>query len=760
MSSENTYPSVGYCPPSVHTDATGDSCSSQVDDCTDPLAPEMVPIDADESMAETQIDPAGDAESSWETPLEVSPEETGPCSQSTTVQDRTSEFADSEIASDSEVEILGVVEKPRQVVDRSANEVGGEVRVKQEADGDEGDVLMLGEKTNIKEESQEVEYSWIDMEDEVIEIPDTDEEDLDAQKTPTLGNSLLRNPNIVSRRITLDPTRVRQMQRLYAARALEGRRSIGGANRIFTIPQASTNGHSKSSSDNNESNAWMYTIPQDDDDSRSNFPQIKRLYKAKRKAKKNTLEDDVVFKKAQGAEQARLKGLEAKYRRSLNQVYSDEEEAEESDDGLFMPQVGPRTSSKHTNPIIIDLENEEGPAASEKPGSKRRKTQGPSKRTQAELIREEEANLMAGWEERSMEILKQECDNGDDAKANDGGKDVPKRKSRKRTTKLKGKGNQPNAKYTADLIAGHQPGGRGKKKSMQKLMDSLTTGNVYDAANANLKKAAVPILTGKRKDDAMAQLIAGVPLDESKKAQAITDKNKIIKATRILGKCSVYRKEDHVEGEKTAEQTTMDASQQDGGAWKLKGMTSALFHHQVLGAAKMKEREIGVKEPFGGILADSMGFGKTLMVIAAMIANPPGPDEPHRSTLIVCSPAVISQWDQEIGKHTHDSIFEEIIKHHGYNKLSNKGASGRRAVSKIQKADIVLSTYSELVKSYPKCLIPGDITEEDEQFSWWKKVWDEQRGMLHRAHFYRVVLDGKLPLRIKGHNHVHKLTYY
>jgi len=48
----------------------------------------------------------------------------------------------------------------------------------------------------------------------------------------------------------------------------------------------------------------------------------------------------------------------------------------------------------------------------------------------------------------------------------------------------------------------------------------------------------------------------------------------------------------------------------------------ALYHHQILGAAWMYARETnGDKGPLGGILADSMGLGKTLQTIAVGVLD-------------------------------------------------------------------------------------------------------------------------------------------
>ena len=51
------------------------------------------------------------------------------------------------------------------------------------------------------------------------------------------------------------------------------------------------------------------------------------------------------------------------------------------------------------------------------------------------------------------------------------------------------------------------------------------------------------------------------------------------------------------------------------GNWTVKGMTTSLKNYQVLGSAFMRRRENALEEPRGGLMADQMGLGKTLMMI-------------------------------------------------------------------------------------------------------------------------------------------------
>lgn len=166
-------------------------------------------------------------------------------------------------------------------------------------------------------------------------------------------------------------------------------------------------------------------------------------------------------------------------------------------------------------------------------------------------------------------------------------------------------------------------------------------------------------------------------------------------------------------------------------------MITPLFHHQIQGISWMHERETGTVEPFGGLQADEMGFGKTVMMIAAILANPPGPHD-CKCTLIVCAPAILSQWMDEIRTHVEPKILPHVYR---YQASTSTSTFGRDCDSILSDANIILTTYQEVTRSYPKCSPPENLTTAEENQSWWEPVFQKQRGLLHRIKFFRVVLD-------------------
>jgi hypothetical protein len=97
-----------------------------------------------------------------------------------------------------------------------------------------------------------------------------------------------------------------------------------------------------------------------------------------------------------------------------------------------------------------------------------------------------------------------------------------------------------------------------------------------------------PMLT-RTKESQFQILFANVPTGDGSKANAKSiknDKKALKEASRSFGYAQVKAQD---------------------GKWIIKGMTSALYHHQLLGAQWMVQRELSSQPPHGGLLADSMG---------------------------------------------------------------------------------------------------------------------------------------------------------
>ncbi|KAF1839467.1 hypothetical protein BDW02DRAFT_635750 [Decorospora gaudefroyi] len=263
-------------------------------------------------------------------------------------------------------------------------------------------------------------------------------------------------------------------------------------------------------------------------------------------------------------------------------------------------------------------------------------------------------------------------------------------------------------------------GGRGASKKKKSQIDhavrqatSLFNSNVFQQ-QAGPGATEQPIFRSRVKADALKELIASVPLNERKKAQG--EMNTLLAATKDFdGKGAV---------------------KSDGNSmWIVKGMRTSLRGYQILGVAFMRRRENAVDEPKGGLMADQMGLGKTLMMLANIVnGQPPKGANRPRTTLLIASPALLTQWKNEIDQHTQ-----------GQMKIMRYGAGTRVDSTNAQEIvgahDIVLTTYNEIMKSYPKNEPPIQCQTAEQKLAWWREMYEKHRGVLHRMMFLRIVLD-------------------
>ena len=435
-------------------------------------------------------------------------------------------------------------EDPNPIYKRCADTSNNTIAIP-ESDIDD-DVLVLnpdGSSVPIKKEDDEVKFLWEKIGNRVIEL-DADDEPSVASSV-NLGKSFLRRLDFKGKRPPRDRSGMMRAQEAFI-RAHQRNNGI-------SEPSTTQKGliglgiQGPKRSDLSVDDIEFPRMKADhisDEDNGSAFRTLKKSYKAKVKADSNTITDDIEFRKAEKVERLRLARLQAEYEDARG--YSDDDN---SDDGLF---VSPSVTDSRPKRCALD-DSDSGDDSTMARSAKQRKPNSKGKRSKQGTDLEQETNMMAGIEEFLRKTYGEEGDKSG-KKSNGGKKDESKRKRRpKKTGYLNGS-------------------------------NTLLTSNVYEDADSNLNREALPVSGHTHKQKALAALVASVPLGTPQK-DAISEKNRILKATVNLGR--------NIKGSCKA----------DGeNNWKLTGMKSSLRHHQVLGASFMKDRETGGEEPLGGIL--------------------------------------------------------------------------------------------------------------------------------------------------------------
>lgn len=149
--------------------------------------------------------------------------------------------------------------------------------------------------------------------------------------------------------------------------------------------------------------------------------------------------------------------------------------------------------------------------------------------------------------------------------------------------------------------------------------------------------------------------------------------------------------------------------------WTLQGIIPTLYHHQAISIgwmAGMEKNSTTKKDQSqhvsnGGILADSMGMGKTLSVLGVIVANPSKATTRKNGkmvTLVVATKSAVPQWKDEVKLHTTSLK----VKH--FNKNEDE--------EWLWEADVLLIGYAEL-----------------------QSLWKKGSHPLFEFTFHRIVLD-------------------
>ena len=457
-----------------------------------------------------------------------------------------------------------------------------------------------------------------------------------------------------------------------------------------TTPQSATSARPpKSHSDDNfeiletghQSSPIELDTEAEDASAVARFKSYKRSYEHKKKKNQTSVEDDIAFSKTRNEEQHRLK------LRSRKRAYRDVDSGTEGDDTLFIAEET-LSAPVDTCDRVDHLE-----------------TLTDTKRPRGRPNKIPESAL-----HDATQI-------GYDALEAEGRKMASKKHVPKKLRKNKvPKDPKTGISKSQDKDREPKPKRSRRRKGPEMLnIQTLFNNDIVSAAQANMGKAAQPGFTSTNKKAALAELIASIP--EGERTTHNADKNALDKATRSF--------------------TGHAAMKADGNnGWRLRGMATSLYHYQLLGAAFMRDRENSSTRPYGGLQSDEMGLGKTVTCLANIIDGQAPPKSPNRTTLIVCPAGLCSQWLSEIKKHVLPGTFEEVLVYRAGARVESTDPT-----KTLSNMDIIITSYSEVMRSYPHCQTPRHLVTPEAKEKWWFEYFSANRGVLHKIFFRRIVLD-------------------
>ncbi|EHA27824.1 hypothetical protein ASPNIDRAFT_119225, partial [Aspergillus niger ATCC 1015] len=250
------------------------------------------------------------------------------------------------------------------------------------------------------------------------------------------------------------------------------------------------------------------------------------------------------------------------------------------------------------------------------------------------------------------------------------------------------------------------PGPSKKRKrgplGSKKYLEALLSSTIVADAHANASLDAIPELKNKDKMKALTHLVASLPSADQQEAKS--DKRSIIAATRNF--------------------TNVPRSDGKSG-WRLKGLNTSLYHYQ-------RKRESSSERPFGGLLCDIMGFGKTIQALANIIdGKPSDPEDPNKTTLIVVPSHLVTHWKTQINKHCEKKAIGDVLIYKANSRLET-----------LDTLDTVESLVRyDVIKSYPRIKVADSVADNDKLAAWWDQSYEDEIGPLHRIKFHRIILD-------------------
>ncbi|KAG9252641.1 SNF2 family N-terminal domain-containing protein [Emericellopsis atlantica] len=173
-----------------------------------------------------------------------------------------------------------------------------------------------------------------------------------------------------------------------------------------------------------------------------------------------------------------------------------------------------------------------------------------------------------------------------------------------------------------------------------------------------------------------------------------------------------------------------------GDRWYHKSMKAGLMSYQVPVTAWMNRREV-LGQPHGGLVADEMGMGKTIVTLFCMSTNPPEGDDLknfRKATLVVVpNLTVAGEWLNKTHQHCIEKNAMTAVVYKSSDQMSEETLGNRF---------MVITTYNTLLSQHPSMVRYQQIVQQCHANK--ERIQDmvaAESKVLFKIPWYRVVLD-------------------
>ncbi|KAK2767339.1 DNA repair protein rad5 [Colletotrichum kahawae] len=178
------------------------------------------------------------------------------------------------------------------------------------------------------------------------------------------------------------------------------------------------------------------------------------------------------------------------------------------------------------------------------------------------------------------------------------------------------------------------------------------------------------------------------------------------------------------------------------GTYHLKGMRpdNRLKEEQLPAVSWMVQRERGIAPPYGGLLCDDTGLGKTMIAMACIVGNPPTQQdlEDFSGTTLIILPSVDirDQWRNEFKKHVEDIKDQDILTWHNTQFKKDGGD-----LTTLTGYKVILTTIAELRQYPPEDELQKLDHEHGRNSKEYREALAEIAGAIFGVKWYRIILD-------------------